>query len=185
MAANRSKVGYQVKICDIFQTNNNLLLSMEIISPFMALGLRTFSGDSLITKNVFIKKAIKGWLINGFRVLFSVYIYIWYYIYSDLAFTRQPNTTSKGHTRTSRRTLAITSFEIPRPRLGSVEETQCWLEKSTQKVQVHYQEGFSVWHRFLFLGANQFSIKHLNNDLVWSRHFVLCSTVPICTVITS
>lgn len=184
MAANRSKVGYQVKICDIFQTNNNLLLSMEIISPFMALGLRTFSGDSLITKNVFIKKSYKR-LINQWipRTIFC--IYIWYYIYSDFAFTRQPNTTSKGHTRASRRTLAITSFEIARPRLGSVEETQCWLEKSTQKVQVHYQEGFSVWHRFLFLGANQFSIKHLNNDLVWSRHFVLCSTVPICTVITS
>lgn len=60
MAANRSKVGYQVKIYDIFQTNNNLLLSMEIISPFMALDLRTFSGDSLITKNDFYKKAIKG-----------------------------------------------------------------------------------------------------------------------------
>lgn len=60
MAANRSKVGYQVKICDIFQTNNNILLSMEIISPFMALDLRTFSGDSLITKNDFYKKAIKG-----------------------------------------------------------------------------------------------------------------------------
>lgn len=38
----------------------------------------------------------------------------------------------------------VTSFEIARPRLGSVVETQCWLEKSTQKVQVHYQEGFSV-----------------------------------------
>lgn len=76
MAANRSKVGYQVKICDIFQTNNNLLLSMEIISPFMALGLRTFSGDSLITKNVFIKKSYKR-LINQWipRTIFCIYIY--------------------------------------------------------------------------------------------------------------